>query len=363
MRTQIPVPLMYPVLYIVVLAAGLYSGAVGASDTNFIPFIAGLAALAAVDVVEWRTFPAGAPLAIATGLLAARGALYALVVAADPSGVARVLLLLLPFRAYFIFGRVVAVSLSAALVMVTVLTFQLADKTWTTDPEQIADVVMFIVGLVLALVMAAVSVEERLGRERLRRASAAAERSRIGGEIHDGLGHHLTAISVLLEKAAAFREIDPATANAAISDAQQSSRLALKDVRRSVRTLDEREPFDLAEALSELNHGLPVELQVSGDVASYDDERRLVLYRAAQEGITNALRHASAARIDVQVELGPQTGTVTVRDDGQGFPPGELGWGLTAMRERVVAVGGDMHVDSRPGRGTRLTVRVPRVSQ
>lgn len=363
MRTQLPVPLIYPVLYAVVLVAGLYVGAIGVRGTSVVPFVGALLALAAIDPLEWRAFPAGASMPMAVGLLALRAALYAVVVVADPSGIARVLLLFLPFRVYFLFGRVAALAVGALLVGLMLTWLQLADPGWASNTEQITDLVMFVVGLVLTLAVAAVAAEERLGRERLRLASAAAERSRVGREIHDGLGHHLTAISVLLEKAVAFRGIDPTVADAAIADAQESSRLALHDVRRSVRTLSEGEPFDLVDALGALTRGLPVSLSVSGDVAGYDDATRLVIYRAAQEGVTNALRHASATTIDVDLELGTRDAAVTVSDDGCGFAPTRIGWGLTGMRERVEDAGGTLDIASTAGHGTRLAVRVPRVAR
>lgn len=352
---------MYPALYTVVLFAGLYAGAVGLGPTSVILFAAGLMGLLAVDLIEWKLFPDGAPLALVTSLLVVRATLTIAVVVADPSGIARVLIILLPFRVYFLFGRLASIVVSTLLVAAMVVVMQLTVPAWSTSAEQVNDLVMFVVGLVLALAMAAVAVEERRARERLRVTAAAAERSRLGREIHDGLGHHLTAISVLLEKATAFREIDPAIADTAILDAHESSRLALQDVRRSVRTMSETEPFDLVGALNTLGKGLPVQLSVTGDVDDVDDGTRLVIYRAAQEGITNALRHASASSIDVALEFGDQGASVTVNDDGRGFPPESTGRGLAGMRERVGDVGGSVDIESAAGHGTRLAVRVPRV--
>lgn len=363
MRTQLPVPLIYPVLYAVVLVSGLYGDAVGLGPTTTIAFVAGLVVLATIDLVEARRFPEGAPPALATLLLIARTALSLTVIAADPSGIARVLLILLPFRVYFLIGRAAAVAVSAVLVAGMMAVLQVTVPAWSTSTEYVNDLLMFVVGLVLALAMASVAVEERRARDRLRRATAAAERSRLGREIHDGLGHHLTAISVLLEKASAFREIDPAVADAAIIDAHESARLALHDVRRSVRTLSDAEPFDLVGALTSLGRGLPVDITVSGDVGGFDDGTRLVLYRAAQEGITNALRHASATTIDVRVELDDQSASVTVTDDGRGFSTTSVGWGLEGVRERVENVGGQVDIESTAGAGTRLAVRVPRVTR
>lgn len=363
MRTQLPVPLVTLVLYAVVLVAGLYLDAAAVSIVNVSVLCIGIAALAGIDVYEWRRFPQGAPSGLAVGLLISRALLYVIVVASDSSGTARVLFLLLPFRAYFLFGRIAAGVVALALLAVTVMSLQLTDSSWTTSAEQVGDLVMFTVGLLLTLAMAAVGAEALAGRERLRHASAAAERTRVGREIHDGLGHHLTAVSLLLAKAGAFRGIDSAVADAAISDAQEASRLALVDLRRSVHTLSDSEPFDVGEALNALTRGLPVELRIVGDIRGFDDERRLVIYRSAQEAITNALRHSSATSIAVELLLGSHHAVVTVHDDGSGFDQTREGWGLRGMRERVESAGGSLLIRSDHEAGTTISVTVPRVSE
>jgi signal transduction histidine kinase len=193
-----------------------------------------------------------------------------------------------------------------------------------------------------------------------------AERNRLARDIHDGLGHHLTAIAVLLEKADTFRERDPAAADRALVDARRSARQALDDVRASVRSLRaETEPFRLAAALDDLvrrasDDGLAVRVDVAGDEARYETTALTALYRAAQEGITNARRHARASRVDVTVDLDPSRARLVVADDGQGFPADREGVGLTGMRERIGLEGGSVDVRSAAGAGTRLTVTIPR---
>ncbi|WP_051341102.1 sensor histidine kinase [Azospirillum halopraeferens] len=101
--------------------------------------------------------------------------------------------------------------------------------------------------------------------------------------------------------------------------------------------------------------------------ASYGDSVDLTIYRCIQEGVTNAVRHAGARRIAVTVRQtgtpeteGPGAVRLTVEDDGRGPPPdGAAGLGLTAMRERVLALGGTVSLTARPDGGTRLLVRIP----
>ncbi|WP_062436946.1 sensor histidine kinase [Herbidospora daliensis] len=346
-----PVPWVSPVLYGAVLLAGVYAWLAGLGDTRPVPFVAGLAALTLLDRWEHRVDP--------VLLLVVRVALFTLVASADGAGLSRVLFVLVPFTAYFAFGRRVSVALAVACVVVLVAAGLVRDPRWLADAAQVSDLLMFCVGLVLAVTMAAVAVEERRARGELAAAAATAERVRVARDVHDDLGHHLTAIVVLLEKATAFRGLDAEAADRAVADAHGSARRALEDVRRSVRTL--REPFRLQEALSALVDGqTDVVLQFSGDEGGHDPAALRALYRAAQEGITNARRHARATRVSVVASLDRRAAQLVVSDDGRGFTPGSEGYGLLGMRERVELAGGRLDIGAPPGGGTRLTVTVPR---
>ncbi|GAA1017614.1 two-component sensor histidine kinase [Acrocarpospora pleiomorpha] len=375
-----PVPWLSPLLYGVVLVAGGYASIIGLGGTRFVPFAGGLVVLAVLDQVERRRYPVRTPPGSAVALLTARLALYALVAAADGSGMSRVLFLLLPFTAYFAFGRAAAIAIGVVCVGFVVATFELTVPDWPRQVEQVSDLLMFIVGLILTIAMAAVAVQEQRGRVRLEEShaklreyaarvselSATAERNRLARDIHDGLGHHLTAIAVLLEKAAAFSERDPEVAQRAVDDARQSARRALEDVRQSVRTLRaEPERFRLSSALSELTREagdgrLNVTLDCTGDETGHDSAALLAIYRAAQEGLTNARRHAHATTVAVNVHCDPSRARLVVADDGRGFAPEREGFGLLGMRERVELAGGSVEVDTGPGTGTRLTVTIPR---
>ncbi|MFF5212721.1 sensor histidine kinase [Streptosporangium sp. NPDC000396] len=369
-----PVPWVSPVLYGAVLAAGLYAWLAGLGDTQPALFAGGLAALTGLDLLEQHRYPARTPRWPAVALLAARIALFVAVAAADGSGLSRALFVLVPFTAYFAFGRAVAVALAVACVALLAAAGAVADPRWYAAPEQVSDLLMFCVGLVLAVTMAAVAVEERRARAelaastaRVAELSATAERNRVARDIHDELGHHLTAIVVLLEKATAFRDLDSGTADRAVQDAHDSARRALDDVRRSVRTLREEDaPFSLSEALTDLvagqsdGGGPAVVLEFAGEENGHDAMALRALYRAAQEGITNSRRHARATRVLVSAAFDAAGAKLVVRDDGRGFSPEREGYGLLGMRERVQLAGGQVDIGSAPGGGTRLTVTIPR---
>ncbi|WP_203905943.1 sensor histidine kinase [Rhizocola hellebori] len=356
MDSSRPVPWVSPVLYAAVVIAGLYAGLSGLGDTRLVLFLAGMAALFALEWVRHKLLG-----------IAAKTAMFAMVAFADGSGLAKALFVLVPFTAYFAFGRAVSIALGVACVAALAVVYELTVPGWRSDLERLSDLLMFGLGLVLAIAMAAVAVEETRGRVRLQEShrqiaelSAAAERHRVARDLHDDLGHHLTAVVVLLEKADAFRERDPAQARLAVDDAARSARRALQDVRESVRALrGEAEPFLLEAALQELV-GTTVPIQVTGSQAGYGDTALRALYRAAQEGITNARRHARATEIRVEVELGQQRARMLVTDNGCGFEPGREGFGLASMRERVEQAGGQVMVQSGQSLGTQLRVQVPR---
>lgn len=365
-------------LYVAVGLAGLYAAVVGLGDTRPVLFAGGLAALFALEVVERRRFPVRTPSAPAAVLLAARLALFVVVAAGDGSGLSRILLVLAPFTAYFAFGRTVATGLAVLCLGLAVVADQLTAPGWGHDLERISDLLMLAVGLVLAIAMAAVAVAEQQGRARLAEShrqlrlsarrveelSAAAERARLARDIHDSLGHHLTAVAVLLEKAETFRSRDAAAADQAVADARGSARRALDEVRLSVRSLrGERAPLRLPAALAELaaaGGDVPeVTVEIAGTEAGFPAPAVDALFRAAQEAITNARRHAGATRVLVRVEFDEVAARLLVVDDGRGFHPDREGYGLLGMRERVHLVGGRVELDGGPGRGTRITVTIP----
>jgi signal transduction histidine kinase len=387
------VPVM---IYCVVLAAGLYYGAMsvggGATGARVAGFAAVMAVLIAIEAAERRWLAQPEPRWAVLALLAARLGLFAAAAALDPSGDSRALFILVPFAAYFAFGRGVSLALAALCLALIAAGFTLRDPHWYTRATYLTDVLMFIVGVVLAIAMAGIAVREQASRIRLQLAlrdlreshgqlaasaaqvaelSAAAERNRLARDIHDSLGHFLTAIAVQLEKAEAFRDRDQAAASQAVADARSLARQALQDVRGSVRALRGDEPSaPLSAMLGELvrQAGLAeprVTLSVTGDEAAIASGARTVLFRGAQEALTNARKHSGARQVAVSLAFGDREVRLVVCDDGCGFDPSQdvaqahHGLGLAGMRERAALVGGHAEVDSRPGAGTTVTVTIP----
>jgi signal transduction histidine kinase len=364
-----------PMIYGAVLAAGLYYSVLGLGGDHIpVARVAGFAAvmglLFALEAAQGRWLAPGGSRRAVAALLVARLGLFVAAAALDPSGESRVLFVLVPFAAYFAFGRAASLVLATVCLALLVAGFMLRVPHWYTQAAYLSDVLMFAVGLVLAIAMASVAVAEQAYAAQVASLSAEAERTRLARDIHDSLGHHLTAIAVQMEKAQAFRGRDPDAADQALADARASVRQALGDVRLSVRALrggagPAALPAMLTELVREADAGQPqVTLSVTGDDALLSPAASTLLYRGAQEALTNARRHSGARKVLVSLALGDREARLVVADDGRGFEPGcPPGFGLLGIRERAALAGGRADIVSIPGAGTTVTVTVPRQAQ
>ncbi|MBI3244524.1 MAG: sensor histidine kinase [Chloroflexi bacterium] len=197
----------------------------------------------------------------------------------------------------------------------------------------------------------------------------AEERNRLAREMHDAVGHRLTVTAVQLEGAQRLIPTDPDRAARMIGTMRDEVKLALAELRRTVATL--RAPLEvdlpltqslarLATAFQEAT-GLNVHLTLPEDLSSVPEAGRLALYRAAQESLTNAQRHAGAKNIWLSLQTSDDNISLTVADDGIGFPASMngVGFGLRGLRERATQLGGELHLESRPGGGAQLCFRLP----
>jgi signal transduction histidine kinase len=185
------------------------------------------------------------------------------------------------------------------------------------------------------------------------------ERLRISQELHDALGHRLTALTLNLE--AALRRIEEGPARQNIEVAQSLARGLLADVREIV-AMNQSRAGDLAQALERLIDGVPrpaVHLQIAAGLRVEEPERRHILVRAVQEIITNAARHAQAENLWIVVERAGDALRIRAHDDGRGTTGGADGAGLRGMRERLERAGGTLSITSDPGRGFDVIATLP----
>lgn len=352
-------------VYATVLVGGVHQVALGALDgVRAALLVAALGVAVALDTVQRRAVVA---------VLVARVAVFVVIIGLDASTTARALIVLVPFQVVLALGVRAGIVSAGLCVVAVVVVVGRAAPTWYLDAEASADVAMLVLGLVLAVSMAAVAVRERQARaalevsvEQVARLAAAQERSRLARDVHDSLGHHLTATAIQLQKASAFRDLDPAASDAALAAAQTATQSALEEVRRSVRALrdDEATAGPGVAGLLALAAGTEdpvVTVDVAGDLDVQPAAVVSTLVRAAQEAVTNARRHADARHVRVRVDVTDDEVRLTVDDDGTGFDPDRAtgGYGLVGLRERAQLVGGTVDVTSRPGSGTAVTVFVP----
>ncbi len=207
--------------------------------------------------------------------------------------------------------------------------------------------------------LAQLNAELRATQTLLTESSRIAERLRIARDLHDLIGHHLTALSLNLEVAS---HVTSGQAKESVEQARSIAKLLLSDVRDVVSSMRETENIDLNKALKSLTEGIPkLELILnSPEGLSLDDPNKAqVLVRCVQEVITNTLKHANANQLVITLERGEGGIRVRAKDDGEGTAFVTVGNGLKGMRERLEQVGGSLDLSSVQGQGFSLTAFVP----
>lgn len=227
-------------------------------------------------------------------------------------------------------------------------------------------------------VAALIDRAERLERERdqRERLATAAERARITREMHDIVAHGISVMVSLADGADALAEKDPARSRAALGDIGDVGRRSLTDMRRLLGALGGDETVDLGPAPAVAGiptlvesfraAGLPVALEASG-TPPRSEAVQTVVYRIAQEALTNALRYADRPEeVRVAITYGPPV-SVVVTDDGRGATEGRSplgsGRGLVGMRERARLYGGSVEAGPRSGGGWRVAAVLPEVER
>lgn len=273
-------------------------------------------------------------------------------------------------------------SIRATLVIVAVQTLLVPVSAFTergpSGPDALLEMIVYGSFQVFAVMMLWAQQREADARRRLaetherleqahaelRGASAvlevssrSAERLRIARDLHDLVGHQLTALSMELEVAIHT----PQGGQRHVRRARTLAKALLADVREAVGEL--RAPRrELRETLHKVAGGLPrpqVHLDVDPDL-EVDDETSLALVRCVQEIVTNTVRHADADTLHIELHRCGHDGvTLAATDDGRGADRLAPGHGLTGIRERVENLGGRVTFDTAQGDGMRVLVRLP----
>lgn len=259
------------------------------------------------------------------------------------------------------------------------------------SPESIANTILTLnintaiaFGLTLLFILLLVNalLAERESREKLSIANdrlrqyalriedqaALQERNRIAREIHDALGHALTAQSIQLENALVFLPPNAQKSQSFLEESQRLGATALQEVRRSIatlrsnplqgRSLEDAIAVLIADFQTTTGIALNYQLQLSHPIST---EIGTTLYRIVQESLTNISKHSGATQVSIQLQQRYNTLHLQIVDDGQGFDPerNTTGFGLQGMRERTTALGGKFLLTSQLGQGCRITVSIP----
>jgi two-component system, NarL family, sensor histidine kinase UhpB len=223
-------------------------------------------------------------------------------------------------------------------------------------------------GEVVALAEALNSMLDRLEDERResgRRALVAqeSERARVARELHDGVGQTLTAVALRAEQAAGR----PSGQGEVLGEIAQTVLQSLEDVHRIGRELrpEALDDLGLVNALIVLSSqagrqsGIRVRRNLDRHLPALSRDVELVIYRVAQEALTNALRHAECTEVTVSLASAEDRVLLTVGDNGRGLPQHRREGGLAGMRERAMLIGGELEIRSRRSRGTEIFLRAP----
>lgn len=238
---------------------------------------------------------------------------------------------------------------------------------WHT-PWFVACCALLIAGVIFTL------LRLRLWRMRMRFEAVLEERGRLAREMHDTVIQGCAGISALLEAVSSLSGADPSLTQDLMEHARRQVRTTIDEARRAVWDLRQDRPSSrmLEEEVHEMaqqvsaEFGIPVACESSGRPFALTQFAMHEVMMLTREAVWNAVVHGKPRKVEVRVHFSRQHVMVAVHDNGTGFDAAaaeiqENGhYGLVGMRERVRGLGGEFHLDTAPGRGTELSVRIPR---
>ncbi|WP_414529925.1 sensor histidine kinase [Nodularia chucula] len=289
-------------------------------------------------------------------------------------------------------GRLLVTSLSFSLFLIT-LRYRLFKLPLSLSPHaqerfrffHLSLALVFGLSLIFILLLMNTVIAERQSREKLALANeklrqyalrienqaTLEERNRIAREIHDSLGHSLTALNLQLETALKLWESQPAKAKIFLARAKELGSKSLGDVRQSVSTMRYSPLHDqsLEQAIAILledfhrSHGISPICNIDLEYALASDVI-ISIYRIIQESLTNISKYAEASEVKLEITTNKGRFHLIITDNGKGFDimQNTTGFGLQSMRDRTLALGGEFMINSQPGCGCQIIVDIPLLS-
>ena len=341
----------------------------------------GYVGLMLLDMVNLIVFPNHMPVVIEGMLYIFRIAIIVFMSAIDPTTISALLIGLIPYYTYLLSGPLILVLVYGAIGYL----FYLEYEALTYDFLPVVASVLFFTfsailtkrsekvttnNLELVNELGETNIELKTYADEIGKLSVIEERMTLSGNLHDSIGHYLTAISIQLEKALTLQKISQEQSNEAILNSKDMASKALQEVRQFVGTLQEQpESFNFTEKAQEIienyqNDSRRIEFNVEGDEFLYPSIVRRNFFYAVQEALTNIQKHAHAKQVDIMVNFNKKHAILMVADDGIGFNMRRMRnleghYGLINMERRATLLGGAFTVESKVGRGTTLEIRIP----
>ncbi|MGI6366823.1 MAG: sensor histidine kinase [Anaerolineae bacterium] len=279
------------------------------------------------------------------------------------------------------YGRLGALVGGLLATLFVLLGVYVAVDAGVAVPQYLLSVaVLVLMFSVLPTIVSVLAESERRQREalqsayqRLRRHAATVEqlaisreRNRLARALHDTLAHSLAAIAVQLEAVRAQLAHDPGAAEATVLELGGLARAGLAEARHAIQALrvDPVASMGLEGALRDMatdfeaRTGLRVAFRTVGGQPDLTAEEARMLYRISEEALLNVERHARAGHVQIELEQSSERVSVSVRDDGVGFLPEQVGpdhFGIVGMHERASLMGAELTLRSQPGAGTQVT--------
>ncbi len=256
------------------------------------------------------------------------------------------------------------------LTVIPVFVFGPMDLTWWEALMQSLlyagfSTFVFVTGYVAKLQAAAREEQRRLNAELRATRTLLAENSRVGErlrisrELHDLLGHHLTALSLNLEVAGHLTE---GVAQEHVKQSHVLAKLLLSDVREAVSEMRHGGSIDILASIEPLLLSVPnlqITLIADSSLRLEDPAQAQVLLRCVQELITNTIKHASAKKVELTLQKLDNLLILKSEDDGIGVNLAKLGNGLQGMKERVAELNGQMLIQTSPNHGFSVSITLP----
>ncbi|TVP57347.1 MAG: sensor histidine kinase [Nodularia sp. (in: Bacteria)] len=289
-------------------------------------------------------------------------------------------------------GRLLVTMISFSLFLLT-LRYRLFKSPLSLSPHAqerfrffpLSLALIFGLSLIFILLLMNAVISERQSREKLAVANeklrqytlrienqaTLEERNRIAREIHDSLGHSLTALNLQLETALKLWQSNPAKAQIFLARAKELGSKSLNDVRHSVSTMrynplqDQTLEQAIAILLQDFQRSNGISAICLIDLAySLSSDVIISIYRIIQESLTNISKYAGASEVKLEITTTKGRFRLIIQDNGKGFDlmQNTTGFGLQSMRDRTLALGGEFKINSHPGDGCQIIVDIPLLS-